>query len=164
MQPIRDHRIHVVVDPALAETFFTANCELFVLALRNLHENAVHHMPSGGTVRWHVKHDVQNTIVAVEDEGPGIPEEELPLVTSRFFRGRHKSASGSGLGLAIVELALRANGASLNLANRTDRLGLRAEIIWPARSGYFQSIPTSASERERHGHIQLLPLRGFGAH
>jgi two-component system sensor histidine kinase QseC len=48
MQPIRDHRIDVVVDPALAETFFTANYELLVLALRNLHENAVHHMPSGG--------------------------------------------------------------------------------------------------------------------
>jgi two-component system, OmpR family, sensor histidine kinase QseC len=164
MQSVRNHRIHVVVDPALDETFFTANYELLVLALRNLHENAVHHMPRGGTVRWHVKHDTQNTIVSVEDEGPGIPEEELPLVTNRFFRGRHKSASGSGLGLAIVELALRANGASLNLANRTDRLGLRAEIIWPARSGYFQSIPTSASERERHRLIQLLPLRGFGAH
>jgi two-component system, OmpR family, sensor histidine kinase QseC len=164
MQPIRDHRIDVVVDPALAETFFTANYELLVLALRNLHENAVHHMPSGGTVRWYVKHDVQNTIVSIEDEGPGIPEEELPLVTSRFFRGRHKSASGSGLGLAIVETALRANGASLNLANRTDRPGLRAEIIWPARSGYFQSIPTGTSERERHGHIQLPQLRGFGAH
>ena len=163
MQPVRDHRIHLVVDPALDETFFTANYELLVLALSNLHENAVHHMPRGGTVRWRVKHDIHNTIVSVEDEGPGIPEEELPLVTNRFFRGRHKSASGSGLGLAIVELALRANGASLNLANRTDRLGLRVEIIWPARSG-FQSIPTSASERERHGHIQLLPLRGFGAH
>jgi two-component system sensor histidine kinase QseC len=160
MHPVRDHRIHVVVDPALAQTFLTANYELLVLALRNLHENAVHHMPRGGTVRWHVKHDQQNTIVSVEDEGPGIPEEELPLVTSRFFRGRHKSASGSGLGLAIVELALRANGANLNLANRTDRPGLRAETIWPARSGYFQSIPTSASERERHGNIQLLPLRG----
>src|SRR4029077_1672894 len=140
MQPVRDHRIHVVVDPALNETFLTANYELLVLALRNLHENAVHHMPSGGTVRWRVKHDIQNTIVSIEDEGPGIPEEELPLVTSRFFRGRHKSVSGSGLGLAIVELSLRANGASLNLSNRTDRSGLRAEIIWPVRSGYCKPL------------------------
>jgi len=80
------------------------------------------------------------------------------------FQSIPTSASGSGLGLAIVELALRANGASLNLANRTDRLGLRAEIIWPARSGSFQSIPTGTSERERSRDIQLLPLRGFGAH
>jgi two-component system, OmpR family, sensor histidine kinase QseC len=162
MQPVRDHRIHVVVDQALAQTFLTANSELLVLALRNLHENAIHHMPQGGTVRWSVKHAMQNAIVSVKDEGPGIPEKELPLVAKRFFRGRHKSASGSGLGLAIVELALRANGASLNLANRTDRSGLRAEIVWPA--GYFQSVPTSASERERHGDMQLLQLRGFGAH
>ncbi len=68
----------------------------------------------------------------MEDEGPGIPEDELPIVTTRFFRGRHKSASGSGLGLAIVELALRTNGACLKLVNRTDRSGLRAEVIWPA--------------------------------
>jgi two-component system, OmpR family, sensor histidine kinase QseC len=160
MQPVRDHRIHVVVDPALDETFFIASEELLVLALRNLHENAVHHMPGGGTVRWHVKHDVQNTIVSVEDEGPGIPEEELALVTRRFFRGRHKSASGSGLGLAIVELALRASGASLNLANRTDRSGLRAEIIWPARSRSFQSMLTGKSER--HGDTQMPPLQSTG--
>jgi hypothetical protein len=41
------------------------------------------------------------------------------------------------LGLAIVELALQANGARLRLANRTDRTGLRAEIIWPAHAGSF---------------------------
>jgi two-component system sensor histidine kinase QseC len=156
LRPVWDHRIHVVVDPALANTLCTANYELLILALRNLHENAIHHMPCGGTIRWYVKHHLQNTIISVEDEGPGIPEEELHLVTSRFFRGRHKSASGSGLGLAIVELALRANGASLNLANRTDRSGLRAETIWPARSEYLRSIPTGTSERERRGDLQLV--------
>jgi len=45
MQPVGIIAIHVVVDPALAEAFFTANYELLVLALSNLHENAVHHMP-----------------------------------------------------------------------------------------------------------------------
>ena len=70
-------------------------------------------------------------MIAIEDEGPGIPPDELPLVTRRFFRGRHKSPMGSGLGLAITELALGANGARLNLANRGDRSGLRAEIILP---------------------------------
>jgi two-component system sensor histidine kinase QseC len=40
LQPIWDHRIRVVVDPALAETCLTANYELLVLTLRNLHENA----------------------------------------------------------------------------------------------------------------------------
>jgi hypothetical protein len=64
MQPIRDQRIHVVVDPALAETFITANYELLVLALRDLDENAVHHMPRGGSVGWLVKHDSGNRNIA----------------------------------------------------------------------------------------------------
>ncbi|MCQ4189404.1 hypothetical protein NEI07_07285, partial [Methylocystis sp. NLS-7] len=55
-------------------------------------------------------------------------QDELPLVTQRFFRGRHKSASGSGLGLAIVDLAIRRSGSTLRLRNRGDSQGLRAEI------------------------------------
>jgi two-component system sensor histidine kinase QseC len=105
-----------------------------MLALRNLHENAIHHTVSPGTVRWSLESRDGEIVIAVEDEGPGIPREELPLVTRRFFRGKHKSAAGSGLGLSIVELALRANGARLNLVNRTDRGGLRAEIVWPAQA------------------------------
>lgn len=126
--------IGIEIDPALDGTILTANAELLMLALRNLHENAIQHTPCSGVVRWSVEQRAAATVIAVEDEGPGIPQEELPLVTRRFFRGRHKSPSGSGLGLSIVELALRANGARLNLVNRTDRAGLRAEIIWSART------------------------------
>jgi two-component system, OmpR family, sensor histidine kinase QseC len=125
--------VGIAIDPALDETILTANAELLMLALRNLHENAVHHTVSPGIVRWSVESRAGETVIAVEDEGPGIPCEEMPLVTRRFFRGRYKSPAGSGLGLSIVELALRANSARLNLVNRTDRVGLRAEIIWPAQ-------------------------------
>lgn len=130
----RNH-IRVTVDAVLRETIVTANAELLTLALRNLHENAIHHGSAPGVVHWRVETLIDAIVIAVEDDGPGIPQDELPLVTRRFFRGRHKSRTGSGLGLAIVELALRANGARLNLVNRTDRRGLRAEIIWPVSSG-----------------------------
>jgi two-component system, OmpR family, sensor histidine kinase QseC len=108
---------------------FTANAELMVLALRNLFENAVQHTAYPGLVRWSLERRPAEIVVAIEDEGPGIPPDELPLVTRRFYRGRHKSPSGSGLGLAIAELALHANAARLNLLNRMDRSGLRAEVI-----------------------------------
>jgi len=39
-------------------------------------------------------------LITLEDEGPGIPDEELSHVAKRFFRGRHRSTSGSDLGLA----------------------------------------------------------------
>jgi two-component system, OmpR family, sensor histidine kinase QseC len=80
-----------------------------------------------GTVAWGARPHGEG--IVVRDEGPGIPEEELPHVTTRFFRGRHKSETGSGLGLAIAEMASRRSGLSLRLRNRTDRPGLEAEIL-----------------------------------
>ena len=61
----------------------------------------------------------------------GIPEDELPKVCDRFFRGRNKTLMGSGLGLAIAELALKRAGGQLHLANRSEG-GLRAELRFPS--------------------------------
>ena len=127
LHPTSD-QIRVVLDPALHQTSLRTNLELLTVALRNLFENALQHMPNGGTARWSVQKGSGRLLIALEDEGPGIPDEELSHVANRFFRGRHRSASGSGLGLAIVELALRRLNASLTLKNRSDRTGLRAEV------------------------------------
>lgn len=101
--------------------------ELFTLAARNLLENAVNHSPPGGVVRCRVADEAEGGVILIEDDGPGIPEEELPRITERFFRGRHKAAIGSGLGLAIVELALGRSGWQLQLRNR-EAGGLSAAI------------------------------------
>jgi two-component system sensor histidine kinase QseC len=119
--------IHVTVDPALGDFRVRSNRDILSIALRNLHENAVQHTPEGGNVSWRVASDGQG--VVLEDEGPGIPDAELPLVSQRFFRGKHRSASGCGLGLTIVEAAVRQSGGMLVLTNREDRNGLRAKIV-----------------------------------
>lgn len=118
--------IHVDVEPALHSFRVRANREILSLALRNLHENALQHMPSGGTASWRVSQDGQG--VTVEDEGPGIPDDELQLVTQRFFRGRHKTAAGTGLGLAIVAIAIERLGARFSLQNREGGSGVSATI------------------------------------
>ena len=117
------------VDPALYRSSTCIDRELFYLAVRNLHENAVQHSPEGGIVRWFMDGD---RALAVEDEGPGIPDDEIDQVTERFFRGRCRSPVGSGLGLAIVEAALRQAGTTLVLRNREDRSGLRAGFRLPS--------------------------------
>jgi len=97
-----------------------------------------------GIVRWSLQRNAQALTVYVDDEGPGIPEEEIPLVTNRFFRGRNKSPLGSGLGLSIVDLAVHASGARLVLQNRGDASGLRAQIVWErAQDGEIPPSQTS---------------------
>ncbi|MFG1412923.1 MAG: ATP-binding protein [Pseudomonadota bacterium] len=119
-------RIGVSLDPALDALRLKGDRETLHLVLRNLHENAIEHMPEGGSIIWR---RLPNGL-CVEDEGPGIPEEELPRVTERFFRGRNKSASGSGLGLTIASMAARRLGARIELENREARPGLRAALMW----------------------------------
>ena len=127
--PVR--QVTVEVTPELDAMELQIEPELFTLAARNLMENAVNHSPPGGVVRCRIADGPQAGHVVIEDDGPGIPEEELPRVTERFFRGRNKAPIGSGLGLAIVELALGRSGWQLQLQNR-DAGGLRAVIAQTA--------------------------------
>ena len=101
------------------------------LALRNLHDNACGHSPPGGRVKWLRTGDAA---LAVDDEGPGVPADELALVRQRFYRGRTARNAGSGLGLSIVEVALLSIPAELTLGAPPSGRGLRAAVSF-ARSG-----------------------------
>src|SRR5690606_5015136 len=70
------------------------------MAVRNLIENAVRHSPEGGTVTVRLAQAGGRVDVSIQDDGPGIPEGDLPRVTERFFRGHDRSSAGSGLGLS----------------------------------------------------------------
>ena len=128
----------VVLDPSLNDIIIVTNRDLLAIALRNLHENAIQHMRREGTVNWSVAIDNSHAAITVDDEGPGIPENELLLVTNRFFRGQQKSPSGSGLGLAIVQLALEKIGGSLALENKHGHRGLRTTVSLPIRAAECQ--------------------------
>jgi two-component system sensor histidine kinase QseC len=131
----------IFVEPGLSAFSFTLPAELFRLAVRNLLENAVHHSPPGGRVFCRIVEEGEDVVLRIEDEGPGIPQEELPRVTERFFRGRFRSSVGSGLGLSIVETALDHAGAGLDIRNRQQG-GLSAAIIIPA--GMAQKMRAAA--------------------
>jgi two-component system sensor histidine kinase QseC len=106
---------------------------LFTLAMRNLIENAVNHSPQGGSVRCSLEKADDQVIFTVEDDGPGIPPEDMAYVTERFYRGANRSENGSGLGLAIVKMAATRMGGEVQLHNRSEG-GLRALLIIPAQA------------------------------
>lgn len=118
--------VRVEIADDLCGLSLAGEAEALHLVLRNLHENALAHMPEGGRVAWRRWAGG----LCVEDEGPGIPPEELERVTERFFRGRHKSAMGTGLGLTIAAMAAARLGARLVIENRGDARGVRAGLCW----------------------------------
>ena len=97
-------------------------------ALNNLIDNALHYAGEGATVTVRVAAQPGPwALLAVEDDGPGVPPAHLADLFARFWRGSDK-AGGCGLGLSIVEeIALRHGGQTVaeNLAPRGLRVGLR---------------------------------------
>jgi two-component system sensor histidine kinase ChvG len=96
---------------------------------RNLIDNARSFSPAGATVRVSVIRDDIDAMplhVRVEDDGPGIPAENLETVFERFYTSRPRGAafgSNSGLGLSIVRQIVEAHGGRVTAANRLDASG-----------------------------------------
>lgn len=121
--------VEVVISRDLCVVELSLNADLFALAARNLLENALLHSPPAGVIHCGIVELAADALaVTIDDNGPGIPDDELGRAKERFFRGRNKTAVGSGLGLAIAELALEQAGARLELLNRREG-GLSARII-----------------------------------
>lgn len=141
--PAEGRQITVELDPLLDDYATTTCREHLVLALRNLHENALDYSPTKARVRWRL--DPHNAELIIEDEGLGMPDTELDQAEQRFFRGRNSRAGGSGLGLTIAKSAIRHIGGNLKLANRPDRSGLGAFVRLPA---LMQLAPPSRGKEE----------------
>jgi signal transduction histidine kinase len=72
--------------------------------------------------------------VAVEDTGPGIPEQERERVRQRFYRMPNSPSYGSGLGLAIVDEIAGLYHAELTIAAGTGGRGTTASVQFPENS------------------------------
>lgn len=82
----------------------------------NLLDNAAKHGAEGGRIEVSIEFIKNNVVVKIRDYGPGIPEDELPLVKKRFYKGSSK-ARGSGIGLAVCDEIIQMHGGSLVLQN-----------------------------------------------
>ena len=108
----------------------------------NLIENAVTFSPEAGGVRIIIERGPgQSQQVRIEDDGPGIPEENLEAIFDRFHTQRPKGAAfgaHSGLGLAIARQIVTAHGGQIRASNRKDDegrvLGACFTVILPTPS------------------------------
>jgi two-component system sensor histidine kinase ChvG len=101
----------------------------------NVLENAVSFSPAEGVVALAVRREGNAVAVRVSDQGPGIPEANLPRVFDRFFTHRPEAVRGrsahSGLGLSIVKAIVDGYGGSITASNNESG-GAAFEIRLPA--------------------------------
>ena len=87
----------------------------------NLTENGIKYNRPGGFVRVRLGGDDASVVLTVEDDGIGIPAEDLPRIFDRFYRVdkmRSRAYGGTGLGLAIVSDTVRRRGGTVEAAAR----------------------------------------------
>jgi len=113
--------------------------------VRNVVDNAARH--AAGRVRLSLAEAGGAVVLAVEDDGPGIPEAERARVFERFVRlddARARDDGGSGLGLAIVAEVVAAHGGTVAVGD-AGLGGARVEVRLPARE-----TPGSPAVAARH--------------
>ena len=122
--------VTLVADPLPAEVDGDA------LRLRQLVKilvhNAVAHTPGGGSVTVQVRPADGAGVLVVEDDGPGIREEDLPHVFERFWRADDAPSGGTGLGLAIAAWIVTRHWGRISAGNRPGG-GARLEARIPLR-------------------------------
>ncbi|MBI4512871.1 MAG: PAS domain-containing protein [Gemmatimonadetes bacterium] len=126
-------RIRVVTrfEPDIPEAI--ADRESLEQAVANLvvnAEQAMHGAAGGGTLRVEVYEDGATVVLAVADDGPGVPARERERIFEPFFTTK-PVGEGTGLGLAVARRSVRECGGDLVLADGGER-GARFEIRFPA--------------------------------
>jgi two-component system phosphate regulon sensor histidine kinase PhoR len=117
------------------ELLVEANPPLLEQAVVNLIDNAVKYSAEGTEVRVAGAPDDGEIVIAVSDDGPGVPREHLPRLFERFYRvdtARSRDLGGTGLGLSIVKHVSQMHGGRVSVESMVGR-GSTFRIHLPRR-------------------------------
>jgi two-component system sensor histidine kinase QseC len=98
------------------------------LLIRNLLTNAIAYTPANGSINISLTQKKKQTILIVEDNGPGISEEDRKRVLERFYRAENHQVSGCGIGLSIVDRVVQMHCGRLQLCQADGGQGLKVII------------------------------------
>ncbi len=117
------------IDFRAEEQVISADKDKISQVVINLISNALKYTPSGGKVEVIIKGGETNTQVVVKDNGPGIPQEDLPYIFERFYRAdksRNRLTGGSGIGLTITKAIVEAHKGKIEVISN---IGTGTEFI-----------------------------------
>ncbi len=126
-----DHGFRVLPSETVAVSAFV-DSKLIRVVLDRLLDNTIEHTPAGTQVQATVAHVDSTVVFTIEDDGPGLPEDELPHLFDRFYRvdPARPRATGAGLGLSIAAAVAQAHNGSIR-AETGGMGGLRVTMVLP---------------------------------
>ena len=118
-QPAQGDEAALSDQPAQSDEPAWFDPHLLGRVLRHLLENVASHTPPGSRVTLISERSDDRLDFYVEDNGPGIDAQDLPLIFEKFYRGKRGSSrrKGSGMGLAITRAILAAHGGGIEASN-----------------------------------------------
>lgn len=129
-----DKDIDLGFDATAEKAVIRGDAVLLKELLNNLVDNAVRYTQTGGRVTVAVHSLPECVVLSVEDNGPGIADEERERVFERFYRVLGTDTDGCGLGLAIVREIAESHGAKVELAKRDGVPGVLIEVRFKPES------------------------------
>jgi two-component system sensor histidine kinase KdpD len=110
---------------------------LFEQAIANILDNASKYAPPQSTIEVRGKSDPSRVTLTIEDEGPGLPLDDLPHIFDKFYRAKaaDRRVAGTGLGLAVARGFVEAFGGTLDASNRNERSGAVLTMTLPIAPG-----------------------------
>ncbi len=136
-QSARDKRVDVSVSGC--QQPLPGSPELLYLLIRNLLENSIRHVSERGRVALEVTTRGERAVLAIRDDGPGIPDGERARAFERFYRIPGSASGGSGLGLSIVGRVVELLAGKIELSAPPSGSGLVVTVTLP-----FLSAPRSS--------------------
>lgn len=115
-RPVADAKSVIIEVQSEGALQVTGDADDLETIWNNLLDNAIRHSPIGGKVRLSIARNNGSALIEVEDQGPGIREQDLQNIFDRFHRSdasRSRETGGYGLGLAISKAMVEAYGGSI---------------------------------------------------
>jgi two-component system sensor histidine kinase QseC len=125
-------RLSIAAEPPLADFLVRGERDQLACLVRNLVDNAARYSPAGSSVRVELAQRENSVLLAVCDQGPGIPVELRERVFESYYRIPGSDADGSGLGLAIVREIASQHDATVEIADGDGARGTRVRVTFPS--------------------------------
>lgn len=107
------------------------DAEMLRIALNNILQNSMRYSQEPGSIRISVETNQKITTIKITDKGPGIPNDELDLIFTRYFRGKNSTnQAGAGIGLYLVKKVMIKHGGDVRVRNLSGS-GCEFSLIFP---------------------------------